>query len=155
MHAITTRRIAGSAVVCRSVAVVLFCWAFGTQSASAQIAHTPPAGSAERKAIMDVLREPCEQDLRQKVVFRVQHLRVAGDWAFARVVPIRPDGKEIDYSRTKYAEAEAEGAFDAEGEALLRRTGESWKLLEWRFGATDTEVDIWLEKHRFPRSILN
>ncbi len=30
-----------------------------------------------------------------------------------------------------------------------------WKLLEWRFGATDTEVDIWLEKYRMPKSLLN
>ena len=103
---------------------------------------------------MDVLRGPCERDLGQKVMFRVQHLKVAGDWALARVVPIRPDGKDLDYSRTKYAEAEAEGAFDGEGEGLLRRERGSWKVLEWRFGATDTEIDIWLEKHRFPRSIL-
>ena len=104
---------------------------------------------------MDALRRPCEEDLGRKVIFRVQHLRVAGDWAFARAVPIQPDGKEIDYSGTKYAEAEAEGAFDAEGEALLRRSGETWKVLEWRFGATDTEIDIWLEKYHFPRAVLN
>jgi hypothetical protein len=104
---------------------------------------------------MDVLRVPCEKDLGRKVIFRVPHLRLAGDWAFARVVPVQPDGKEIDYSRTKYAEVEADGAFDAEGEALLQRTGGTWKVLEWRFGATDTEVDLWLEKYRFPRAILN
>ena len=120
-----------------------------------QTAHTPPAGSVERKAIMDVLRVPCEQDLGRKVIFRVDHLRVANDWAFARVVPMQPDGKEIDYSRTKYAEVHAEGAFDAEGEALMRRVNGNWKVLEWRFGATDTEVDLWLEKHRFPRAIWN
>lgn len=104
---------------------------------------------------MDVLRVPCERDLERKVVFRVQHLRVQGDWAFARVIPIEPSGKEIDYSRTKYAEDLAEGAFDAEGEALLRREGDGWTLLEWRFGASDTEVDLWREKYRFPKAILN
>ncbi len=124
-------------------------------NASAQSAHTPVAGSAERKAIMDMLRVPCEQDLGREVIFKVQHLRVAGEWAFARVVPIQPNGKEIDYSRTKYREELAEGAFDAEAEALLRREGGRWKLLEWRFGATDTEVDIWLEKYRMPKSLVN
>ena len=63
----------------------------------AQRAYTPPAGSPERKAIMDVLRVPVEADLRQKVVFKVQHLRIVGPWALARVVPIRPNGGEIDY----------------------------------------------------------
>lgn len=70
------------------------------------------------------------------------------------MVPIQPDGNEIDYARTKYAEEMAEGAFDAEAEALLRREGGKWKLLEWRFGATDTEVDLWLEKYRMPRALL-
>ena len=121
---------------------------------NAQTVSTPPSGSAERKAIMDVLRVPCEKDLGRAGIFRVQHLKVAGDWAFARVVPIQPDGKEIDYSRTKYGEAAAEGMFDAEGEALLRREGGKWKLLEWRFGATDTEIDLWLEKYRFPRALV-
>lgn len=121
----------------------------------AQNIYTPAAGSVERKAIMDALREPCEKDLGRKVIFRVHHLRLAGDWAFARVVPIQPNGKEIDYSRTKYAEVQAEGAFSGTGEALLRRNGASWKLLEWRFGASDTEVDLWLEEHRFPRELLN
>lgn len=103
---------------------------------------------------MDAVRVACEADLGRKVIFQVQLLRVAGEWAFARLVPLQPDGKEIDYARTKYAEALREGAFDAEGEALLRRSGEGWKLLEWRFGATDTEVELWLEKYRFPRAIL-
>ena len=138
-----------------TLALLLCSLGFAIGSAFAQTAHTPRAGSAERKAIMDALRLPCEEDLGRKVIFRVQHLCVAGDWAFARVVPTQPDGKEIDYSRTKYAEAEREGAFDGEGEALLRRSGETWKVLEWRFGATDTEIDLWLEKYRFPRAILN
>jgi hypothetical protein len=135
--------------------VALGCVVIGAGFVLAQSVYTPAAGSAERKAIMDVLREPCEKDLGRKVIFRVQHLRLAGDWAFARVVPIQPNGKDIDYSRTKYAEAEAEGAFGGTGEALLRRNGSNWKLLEWRFGASDTEVDLWLEKHRFPRELLN
>ena len=135
--------------------IIAACWMLlSTTQTNAQSAHTPAPGSAERKAIMDVLRVPCEKDLGRKVIFRVQHLRVAGDLAFARVVPLQPDGKEIDYSRTKYREQEADGAFDAEAEALLRRQGDNWKLLEWRFGATDTEIDIWKEKYRMPKSLL-
>ena len=121
--------------------------------AYAQRAYTPPAGSAERKAIMDVLRVPVEADLRQKVVFKVQHLKIVGPWALARVVPIRPDGGEINYSRTRYREDMEDGAFDGEGEALLRNDSAGWRLLEWRFGASDTEVDIWLEKYRAPAAL--
>lgn len=59
----------------------------------AQRVHTPAAGSAERKAIMDILRPRCEADLGQKVIFRVQMLGVADQRAFARVVPTQPEGK--------------------------------------------------------------
>jgi hypothetical protein len=119
----------------------------------AQKAYTPPPGSEDRAAIMDVLRVPCERDLKQKVIFQVQHLRIAGDFALARVVPLRPGGGEIDFSKTKYAELMEVGAFDGEGEALLRRGANGWKLLEWRFGASDTEVPMWFEKYRAPSSL--
>lgn len=132
--------------------LIAFCFLAAT-TAHAQRPYTPAAGSPERKAIMDVLRVPCEADLRQKVIFRVQHLRIVGRWALARVVPLRPNGSEIDYSKTKYRDEEEEGAFDGEGEALLRRDGDSWRLLEWRFGASDTEVDIWFEKYGAPASL--
>ncbi len=58
----------------------------------AQRAHTPARGSAEREAIMDALRVPAKRDLGRTVIFQVDLLRVADDWAFARVSPILPDG---------------------------------------------------------------
>lgn len=132
--------------------VALF-FACGLTTSRAQAPYTPPSGSAERKAIMDVLRVPCEKDLRQKVIFRVQHLRLIGDWALARVVPLRPDGSDVDYSKTKYREDNEQGVFDGEGEALLRRSGGQWKLLEWRFGASDTEVPEWFAKYHAPSAL--
>lgn len=133
--------------------LAICCLATITAQAHAQRAHSPAAGTPERKAIMDVLRVPVEADLRQKVVFKVQHLRIVGPWALARVVPIKPNGRDIDYTRTKYREELEEGAFDAEGEALLRRGDSGWRLLEWRFGASDTEVPMWLEKYGAPAAL--
>lgn len=120
----------------------------------AQEVRTPAAGSPERKALMNVLRVLCEKDLGQKVIFRVHHLKLADGWAFARVVPVQANGRDIDYSRTRYAGDLAEVAFGGTGEALLRRNGAGWSLVEWRFGASDTEVDLWLEKYGFPRVLL-
>ena len=142
-------------MVYRKLALALFFSFSVCAHAFAQSAHTPAAGSEERKAIMDALRVPAEKDLGRKVIFRVDHLRVAGNWAFARVVPLLPGGGEIDYSRTKYRTQMEEGAFDAEAECLLRREGDGWKVLEWRFGASDTETPIWAEKYRIPKSLLN
>lgn len=89
-----------------------------------------------------------------KLAFNVEQLRVGDEWAFARVEPIRTDGRAIDYSTTEYAEQVEAGVFDVLGEGLLRRSGEGWKLLEWRFGISDTEVELWRERYRFPRTLL-
>jgi hypothetical protein len=137
----------------RTLLLTTFFCAIVASAAHAQRVYTPAAGSPERTEIMDVLRVPAERDLKQSVIFRVQHLKISGDWAFARVVPLQPNGRDIDYRRTKYREQDEEGMFDGEAEALLRKRGGEWQLLEYRFGATDTEVDIWQEKYGFPQAI--
>ena len=128
------------------VAAVAAC--LSLSSAVGQLAHTPRVGSSERKAVLDCIRATCERDLKQEVIFKVGLLNVAGDWAAARVTPIRPNGDAIDYSKTHYKEVDEEGAFDGEGEALLRR--ENGK---WRFGASDTELSMWLEELGAPASL--
>jgi len=139
----------------------LHAWAFvlcGLVSLSinalGQSAHTPEAGSAERTAIMDALRVPAMKDLGRPVIFKVLKLRVVGDWAYAHVEPTMPDGSEIDYSKTRFKEQKDVGMFDPQGEALLRRKGDQWKVLEWVFGATDVASASWSGKHDFPASLL-
>ena len=103
---------------------------------------------------MDALRVPAQKDLGRTVIFKVDRLRVAGDWAFARVSPTLPDGSEIDFSKTKFRKLIDLGAFDPQGEALLRREDDEWEVLEWVFGATDVPSAGWSDKYRFPKSLL-
>lgn len=123
-------------------------------NALAQKAHTPQPGTPERQALMDALRVPAEKDLGREVVFQVHHLKVADDWAYARVTPIQPNGAKIDFSRTKYREDVEQGLFDPQGEALLRRRNGAWEVLEWVFGATDVSGVAWPEMHGMPESLL-
>ena len=134
-------------------AVLLSC--FVAITAPAQDVHTPAPGSEERKAIMDALREPFERDLRQEVIFKVDMLRVSEDWAAVRVTPQRPGGGKIDYSRTHYREQMEADVFDPSGEALLQMDGgpESWKVVKWRFGQTDSELSNWIKKYGAPESL--
>ena len=108
-------------------------------SAQAQRMHTPRPGSSERSAIMDAIRPTCERDLQQPVIFKVTLLNVAGDWAAARVMPIKPNGNEIDFSKTHYREDYADGSFDSVGEALLPASGR-------RMDAG--EMALWRDRHR-------
>lgn len=103
---------------------------------------------------MDALRVPAQKDLARRVIFKVDQLRVAGDWAFARVSPTLPDGSAIDYSETKFHKQMELGAFDPQAEALLQREGNAWKVVEWVLGATDVASVTWPEKYGLPKSLL-
>ncbi len=115
---------------------------------------TPKPGSADRKAILDALRITIEKDLKQKVVFQVDHLRVLNGWAFYSGRPLTPAGKAIDYRKTKYRGALEDGAFDDWACGLLRKSGNKWKMVTFAIGATDVVWDGWDKQYKAPRSIF-
>jgi hypothetical protein len=114
----------------------------------------PAPGSAERKALLDALREPVEKDLGQEVVFKIDHIGVQEGWAFVRGVPQRPDGSEVDYTKTKYQEARDLGAFDDGFSALLRKSDGKWKVVIYSIGATDVVWEPWREEYKAPAAIF-
>ncbi len=141
-------------MICQKLALTLLCALSVSVSALAQSAHTPAPGTPERAAIMDALRVPAKKDLGMTVIFKVDRLRVAGDWAYARVAPTKPNGDAIDFSKTKFREQMEADMFDPLGEALLHRENNEWKMLEWVFGGTDSQSSGWSSTYRFPKSLL-
>lgn len=122
---------------------------------AAETAATPTPRSPERKAILDALREPVERELGAPVDFKVNLIRVAGNWALMTGVPQRPGGRAIDYRRTRYAQAMREGVFDDNVQALLRREGRGWRVVTHVIGATDVSWAAWPEKYpAAPRSLF-
>ena len=66
-------------------------------SASAADIHTPKTGSAERQAICDgarahVMARYATRPLPQAIVFKIDHLSVAGDYANMEAIPLLKDG---------------------------------------------------------------
>lgn len=119
-----------------------------------QTPTSPKQGSAERKAILDAMRVPIEKDLKQKVKFQVDHLRVLGKWAFMSGKTLTPAGNKIDYRKTKYREALEAGAFDDWACALLKKEGSKWKIVRFAIGATDVVWDGWYQEFKAPKSIF-
>ena len=122
--------------------------------ASAQEAHTPAPGSAERKAIADALRVPVEKELKQKVVFKIDHLKARGDWAFLRGVPQRPGGGKVDYNATPYRQSIEDGVFDDWICALLRKRAGKWQVVKYVIGATDVVYEGWDAEYNAPAAIF-
>ena len=127
--------------------------AVGAQ-AQEQQPYTPKQGDAERRAITDALRAPVEKQLKQKVVFKIEHLKVQSDWAFLRGVPQQPGGAALDYKGTPYQTAVEEGAFDDGIVALLRKRKGRWQVVQFVVGATDVPYVDWDKKYRAPSAIF-
>ena len=138
----------------RIVVLVAALFAVTSGAAAQQGATTPKPGSAERRAIMDALRPPVMADLNQRVVFRVAHLKVQGGWAFMTARPIQPDGRKVDYRKSKFAEAWKGGALEDEVAALLRRGPKGWSVTRYSIGATDVVWHGWWQTHKAPRAIF-
>lgn len=60
---------------------------------SAEEVHTPPVGSAERKAILNTLRAEVKENFDLEVAFVVKWLKVKDGWAWADTEPQSCDGK--------------------------------------------------------------
>ena len=129
---------------------------FGTLlcASTAVAQHTPEKGSVERKAITDALRVPVEKKLKQKVVFNIDHLMVQDDWAFMLGAPRKPNGGELDYSKTSYAKAQRLGMFDDGISALLHKVSGRWTVVKYVIGATDVVYIEWDKQYRAPSGIF-
>jgi hypothetical protein len=116
--------------------------------------YTPERGTQERKAIVDALRVPIEKQLKQSVIFKIDHLKVQSGWAFLLAQPQRPDGSSLDYSGTVYQDAIDAGAFDDGVIGLLHNTNGKWRVAQFVIGATDVPYVDWDKKYRAPRAIF-
>ena len=131
--------------------LVLF---FVTNALSQSAAYTPKQGSPERTAIMDALRKPVEEKLKQKVIFEVSHLKVQDGWAFLYGTPQQPGGKPIDYSKTPFKEEFKEGVFDNNFSALLHKKDDQWQVVALNIGATDVVWEDWDKQYKAPSAIF-
>ncbi len=108
-----------------------------------------------RKPLLDGLRGPIEKDLGQPVQFVVSTLRVQGPWAFVIATPQTKAGQPIDYARTHYAQAIADGVFDGgTAFALLKSDAGTWSVKEFVIGPTDVAFLAWPDQHGAPASLF-
>ena len=138
----------------RKIFAVSFVICLAAMAVAAQTVYTPEKGSPERKAILDALRVPVEKQLKQKVVFAAENFNVYGSWAFIGGAPQTGDGGKLDYSGTRYAEAQAAGMFDSNIFALLKKTAGTWKVVTFQIGCTDVCYADWWRRYKAPKGVF-
>jgi len=123
--------------------------------ALAEPIRTPPAGSAERKAILDLVRPHVERDFGAPVEFVVRGLNISGGYALVLLEAQRPGGGTIDVMRTPAAAAQRRAGMTdplidcCHAEAILQRVKGRWKVLEAVSGATDVWYEPWCRRLPF------
>lgn len=124
------------------------------KTGTSAVPQVPEKGSVERKAIVDALRVPVGKQLKQSVIFKIDHLKVQNNWAFLNGRPQNSDGSAIDYTNTVYQDAVDSGAFDDGIVALLRKVNGKWTVVQYVIGATDVPYVDWDKKYRAPKGIF-
>ncbi|HVT11765.1 MAG TPA: hypothetical protein VHE55_05830 [Fimbriimonadaceae bacterium] len=122
-------------------------------SACAQVT-TPRLGSPERTAIMDSLRVPLEKELKQRLQFRIEALRQSGAWAFMKALPLRQDGRSVNYGKTPYAQAARRRSFTGEVCALFQKSGKKWKVVKYLLGEPAAAHGRWWKTYGAPKAIF-
>ena len=123
-------------------------------SANAQAVEHPEKGSAERAAILDALRPQVELKLKQKVVFVVNTINVLGNWVFVDGQVRTPEGKVPNWKNTPYAQAAQYGAQSDGISALLRRSGNGWRITTYAIGCTDVCYVDWWKRYKAPKAVF-
>lgn len=85
--------------------------------------YTPTPGSAARRAILDAIRRDVDALKGMKLVFKVDHLKVGGAWAWAVVSPRSKDGKSryesfaalLQYHQGQWRVKDTPPLFDPDG----------------------------------------
>lgn len=116
---------------------------------------TPEPGTQLRKSILDIARQPAEQQLSREVKFRVRRLAVDGPWAFLFADMQGPDGKPVDYAGTPLAQAAREGVVSRAFAALLHRDGSRWTIAASVVGPTDVAWQNWSQEYGAPAQLFD
>ncbi len=101
--------------------------------------------SQERTAVINALRAKVKPELaNQDILFNFSQgsFRTAGNYAFVMGNIQLRDGREPSTTGTAYEQIAKEGWFDGfRIEALLKKDGTTWKVVEYGIGTTD----VWYE----------
>ena len=113
---------------------------------------TPKEGSKEHTEILAAVEDPIEDAVHQPVTFKVNHLKVDGDWAFLDAIPLDKNGKRLSYTGTMFEDWIEEA--DEVLWVLLRKKRDRWYIVEKVFFTTETTWIEWPRYFRAPPGIF-
>ena len=118
-------------------------------------ANTAPAAELpERKQVLDALRVPVGQELKQDIIFKVDQYKAEGDWAFVSASPRNKDGGAPNWKITKYQKFIDNGDFEDGVFGLLKRSGGKWTVVTYLMNCHDVCYLTWADDYKAPKSLF-
>lgn len=128
-------------------------WEIAIMMASAAAQPVPVVG-AERTALLDVARAPVSKALGKPILFKVDRLTRAGEWAFLLAQLADRGGAPVDYAGTPKADAAQHGMVSRRYAALMHREGDRWVVMTDAIGPTDVAWTDWATRYGAPPSLF-
>ena len=138
----------------RNVCYLLLIFAFSVTTAFAQAADTPAANPPESAAVLSALSVPVSKDLKQKITFSTEKIRVQGKWAFVSGQVKNAKGSAPNWKLTKYQEFIDSGDFEDNLFALLKKTNGKWRVVTYMMNCHDVCYLDWDKKYKAPKAII-
>lgn len=86
----------------------------------------------------------------------INTLNVMGDWAYINCSLQLANGREVDWSITKYSSYAEEDDLENNAVGLLRKgSNGEWLVLEYSFNHTDVVWEDWDERHGISQRIFD
>ncbi len=79
----------------------------------------PVEGSLVYKKLLNAIRPRIEYELKTTVRLSVKKMNMQGNWAYLEVLPLQVDGQPIDYSKTKFKNANLDLSEPNQAEMLI------------------------------------
>jgi hypothetical protein len=133
---------------------LLLVLAFSAPAAFAQATETPAESSPESAAVLRALSVPVSRDLKQKVTFSTDKLKVQGNWAFVSGQAKNAKGGEPNWKITRYQKFIKSNDFEDNLFALLKRTNGKWRVVTYMMNCHDVCYLGWDEKYKAPKAII-
>lgn len=144
----------------RRLAIVVFallaaCSPPGQQRSDTPAGHAAP-NDEQADALAAALTPALSEAIGRPVSLEVQTSTMDGTWGWIVAQPWTPEGAQIDWSQTRYAERAQEGLLDGNGltYALLQQRNGDWRVVEFAVGPTDAPWLDWAERHGAPASMM-
>jgi hypothetical protein len=138
----------------RNIWYLLLILACSAPAAMAQATKAPGENSRESAAVLKALSVPVSKDLKQRITFSTEKLKVQGNWAFVSGQARNAEGNDPNWKLTRYQKFIESNDFEDNLFALLKKTKGRWRVVTYVMNCHDVCYLDWDKRYKAPKAII-